>query len=151
MPISRHKDSEGCYYQYGDSGAKYHFPCDNDKAAMAAKKKAIAQAIAIGVTDAFAGTRVSFDYDGVLSTQKGKELALEELKKGNIVYVISARDTAASMYPTTLELGIPIMNVFATGSNSKKIEKILELRIQKHIDNNFDVISKLPAGVGEKF
>ena len=47
-------------------------------------------------------------------------------------------------------LGISHDRVFATGSNKSKIEKIKELGIKKHIDNNQDVIDAL-GSVGEKF
>lgn len=48
MPIQRGFDSEGCYYQYGDTGAKYHYKCGNEEARQRAYDKARAQEIAIG-------------------------------------------------------------------------------------------------------
>ena len=48
------------------------------------------------------------------------------------------------------ELGIPHSRVYATGSNSAKVEKVKELGIEKHYDNNSDVIKDLPS-TGEKF
>jgi hypothetical protein len=45
---------------------------------------------------------------------------------------------------------VKLSNVFATGSNKAKIEKIKELGITKHFDNNSDVINEL-GSVGEKF
>lgn len=87
------------------------------------------------------GEKVSFDYDGVLSTAKGKEKAAEEIAEGSIVYIISARDSKDGMMATAKELGIPASRVFATGSNKAKVEKIKSLGIYKHYDNNPDVIS----------
>jgi hypothetical protein len=46
------------------------------------------------------------------------------------------------------ELGIPESRVFATGSNKNKIAKIKELGINKHYDNNPDVINAL-NGIGK--
>ena len=41
------------------------------------------------------------------------------------------------------ELGIPESRIYATGSNKAKIEKIKELQIVTHYDNNPDVIKEL--------
>ena len=98
----------------------------------------------------FAASKISFDFDGVLSTAAGKAKAIEEMSNGNEVYVVSARNTEESMYSVTDALGIPRNNVFATGSNRLKIEKIKELGIVKHYDNNSDVINELGI-TGEKF
>lgn len=97
-----------------------------------------------------AGQKISFDYDGTISTAKGTELAKRLIDEGNTVYIISARSTASGMYAKADELGIPHSRVYATGSNTAKVEKIKELGIQKHYDNNEDVVSQLPS-VGDKF
>jgi hypothetical protein len=82
----------------------------------------------------------SFDYDGVLSTDKGKELAAKT--KGNI-YIISARRLKNDILNVAEKLGINSSNVYATGSNKAKVEKIKELGINTHWDNNPDVIKEL--------
>jgi soluble P-type ATPase len=64
---------------------------------------------------------------------------------GTEVYIISARDNAASMYALANKLGIPMYRVFAEGSNEGKIEKIKELNIRTHYDNNPDVIREIPS------
>lgn len=46
------------------------------------------------------------------------------------------------------EIGIPESRIYATGSNENKIAKIKELEINKHYDNNKDVIDKLD-GIGK--
>lgn len=97
----------------------------------------------------FAGG-ISFDYDGVLSTSKGKELAKEKIDNGTIVYIVSARHDKQGMLSTAKELGINESRVFATGSNKAKVEKIKELGVSKHYDNNADVIKEL-GSLGEKF
>jgi hypothetical protein len=98
----------------------------------------------------FAGDKISFDYDDTLSTERGKSLAKRLIADGEIVYIISARNDAQSMMSVANELGIPESRVYATGSNTAKIEKIKSLGITKHYDNNPDVISQLGA-IGQKF
>ena len=85
--------------------------------------------------------KISFDYDGVLSTQRGKMLA--ESKKETL-YIISARNDKKGMLSTAKLLNIPESRVYATGSNKLKVQKVKELGIDKHYDNNTDVISDLP-------
>ena len=85
--------------------------------------------------------KISFDYDGVLSTDKGKAKAADKIAEGYTVYIISARDSKDGMLATAKELGIPASRVYATGSNKAKVEKIKSLGITKHYDNNPDVIS----------
>ena len=98
----------------------------------------------------FAGMKVSYDYDDTLSTERGKELAKASIENGDVVYIISARQDKDSMLATADELGIPHSRVFATGSNAAKIEKVKELGIDKHVDNNADVVNQLDS-VGSKF
>jgi hypothetical protein len=97
-----------------------------------------------------AGEKISFDYDGTLSTKEGFDKAKQEIENGNEVYIISARNDKSGMLATADELGIPHDRVFATGSNKSKVEKIIELGIKKHYDNNQDVIDEL-GSIGEKF
>lgn len=96
------------------------------------------------------GDKVSFDYDDTLSTAHGKELAQQEIESGSTVYIISARDSKEGMLSVANELGIAESRVYATGSNKAKVEKIKELGITKHYDNNADVIAEL-GSIGEKF
>lgn len=98
----------------------------------------------------FAANKVSFDYDDTLSTSRGKELAKKKMEEGNTIYIISARSDASAMYAIADEIGIPHSRVYATGSNKAKVEKIKELGINKHYDNNADVVKEL-GGVGQKF
>ena len=98
----------------------------------------------------FAGQKVSYDYDDTLSTDRGKELAKKSIENGDVVYIISARQDKEGMLSTADELGIPHSRVYATGSNTAKIDKVKELGIDKHIDNNADVVNQLDS-VGQKF
>ena len=89
------------------------------------------------------GQKVSFDYDDTLNTPRGRGLALHEIQSGSQVYIISARHDKRGMLPLAKELGIPVSRVYAEGSNQKKLERIKLLRIDKHYDNNEDVINQL--------
>lgn len=88
-------------------------------------------------------SKVSFDYDGTLSIDKGKELARRKISEGKTVYIISARDSKEGMLSVAEDLGIPASRVYATGSNTEKIAKIIELNIGTHYDNNEDVIKEI--------
>jgi hypothetical protein len=90
-----------------------------------------------------AGKKISFDYDDVFSTKKGFDMALNEKANGNIVYLISARSNKEKMYARANKAGILFSRIYAVGSNKEKIEKIKELGIDIHYDNNPDVISEI--------
>ena len=91
--------------------------------------------------------KVSFDFDGVLTTSKGIRKAMDLVEKGVIVYVISARREADGILKIAKKIGIPENRVHATGSNQKKIWLIQALNITTHYDNNIEVVRALP-GVG---
>lgn len=91
----------------------------------------------------FQFSKISFDVDGVLTTADGRQKLADAIKNGDEVYVISARHHEENIWRYTDEYKIPHSRVFATGSNSKKIEKIKELGIDKHYDDNPDVIDRL--------
>jgi len=94
----------------------------------------------------FAAEKVSFDWDGTGSTAKGKEMIQEYIDKGADVYIITARSSKAGIsFP-----GIEADHIIATGSNKAKIEKVIELGISKHIDNNENVVKEL-GDIGELF
>lgn len=97
-------------------------------------------------------TRVSFDFDGTLSTAKGQEL-YNRLKKTHNIYVITARskDMSKGVYAITDMLGIPRNKVFFTGSNTRKVDKVKELRVKTHYDNNPNVIDNISSSIGVKF
>ena len=97
-----------------------------------------------------AGEKVSFDFDDTLSTQKGLDLALEWKDKGADVYIISAREQKDGMLPRANKAGILFSRVYATGSNEAKVQKIKDLGITIHYDNNPDVIKEL-GEVGRLF
>jgi hypothetical protein len=109
-----------------------------------------AYAICINKWNMAAENKVSFDFDDTLSTDRGQELAKKEIENGATVFVISARDSKEGMLDIASELGIPSSRVYATGSNQAKVEKIKELGIEKHYDNNTDVIKAL-GSIGIQF
>ena len=93
---------------------------------------------------------ISFDYDGVLTTAAGKELARREIAKGNKVYIISARENKEGMLDVANELGIPDQNVYATKNNVQKLEQIESMNIDMHYDDNPEVIGSL-GNIGHNF
>lgn len=94
--------------------------------------------------------KISFDYDGTLSTAKGTEMAKEFIAKGDDLYIISARHLKVGMVKKAQSLGIPVSRIYATGSNEEKIAKVKSLGIDEHYDNNKDVINQLD-GIGRLF
>jgi hypothetical protein len=111
------------------------------------------QAVAIcnGLWDEhFATEKISIDYDDTLSTERGKELAKKLIANGATLYIISARDNKEGMLSVSESLGVPGSRIFATGSNEAKVQKIKDLGITKHYDNNADVVKALGT-IGEKF
>lgn len=90
-----------------------------------------------------AGEKISFDYDDTFSTQKGFDKAMSLIQDGAIVYIISARQEKDGMLPRATKAGILESRVYATGSNKAKVEKVKELGISKHYDNNADVVKEL--------
>ena len=94
-----------------------------------------------------AGKKISFDFDGTLSTKRGYEKAKQLINEGAEVYIISARQNKDGMLAKANELDIPVGRVYAMGSNEAKIEKVKELGIVTHYDNNVEVVRAL-KGIG---
>lgn len=126
MPIPQPtpKESEPDFIQrcMSDEKMKEEYPEETQRYAVCASQ--------------FAAEKVSFDWDGTGSTAKGKELIQSYLDKGAEVYIITARSSKSG-------ISFPGVEIIATGSNKAKIEKIKELGISKHYDNNSDVINQL--------
>jgi soluble P-type ATPase len=93
--------------------------------------------------------KISFDYDGTLTQYKVQLIALDRVRRGDDVYIISARSRSGPLFRIAESIGIPKENVFATGSNLKKIDKIKELGIEIHFDDNPTVI-KFLEGIGRQ-
>ena len=99
----------------------------------------------------FSSTKVSFDWDETLSTSRGKKLLENELSRGSIIYIVSARNrTTQEMIDVANEYGFPATNIFTEGDNKGKVERIKKLGIKRHYDNNVNVVNEL-GGVGIRF
>lgn len=86
--------------------------------------------------------RISFDYDGVASTDAGRKAIKERLAGGDIVYIISARSKKSEIIGAYDGI-IPAQRIYATGSNEAKVRTIISLRMVVHYDNNKDVIDTI--------
>jgi hypothetical protein len=91
-------------------------------------------------SEEFASEKVSIDYDDTLSTPRGKDLAKRLISEGKTVYIISARQDKAGMLSVAKDLGIPESRVYATDSNSAKVQKIKDLGITKHYERHLNVL-----------
>ncbi len=116
MPRPRPRETNEEFLQrcMGDSQMIGEFPENEQRYAVCQSK-----------LDMYGAVKTSFDFDGVLSTAKGKELA--KVTEGDI-YIISARQNRSGLLKVARQLNIPLSRVYATGSNKAKIEKIKELR-----------------------
>lgn len=85
---------------------------------------------------------ISFDYDGVLTSKRGMDLAINLRNKGHVLYIISARSHKTLMKHKADILGIPMSRVKATGSNKAKIAMVQKLGTT-HYDNNPSVVKAL--------
>ena len=107
------------------------------------REKAVEVWQAILSSGQYGQIKVSYDYDDVLTLDQYIQKAIKDVKNGATVYVISARHSKEDLVHLSPKIGIPTSRIFATGSNKAKVEKILELGIAKHYDNNKDVIDAL--------
>jgi len=94
-------------------------------------------------------SKVSFDFDDTLTTPAGLNELEYQQRLGKTIYIISARREKIGMVQFANEHNIPSDRVFATGSNSAKIQKVRDLNIGTHFDNNSDVVDRLPS-IGKK-
>ncbi len=166
MPVKSCQISNEPGYKWGDQGKCYAHD-GSEESKKEAKKKAIAQGVAIGDLEALstqisvmtgkykfaeenlAGDKTSFDFDGVLSTKRGQDLYKRTL--GDKVVITARRnDQAPAVFKITDALNIPRRSVIFTGSNSAKVAKIKELGITRHYDDNVMVTIQIP-GIGRLF
>lgn len=87
--------------------------------------------------------KISFDYDETLTNPRVQQIVRERISRGDDIYIISARHNKLYMLPLAKRLGIKEDNVYATGSNIRKVYKVVALNIDTHYDNNSAVIDKL--------
>jgi hypothetical protein len=143
MPVRLGHDKNGCYAAWGQVGHHYNYKCGDQAARKEAEHKAYLQGLATGEYEA---SKIGWDWDGTLSTAKGKEKATQQIADGATLYIITARNSKEGI---SFE-GIPSDRIFAVGSNKAKIEKIKELGLDAFYDNNLDVVKQLPK-VGRLF
>jgi len=86
---------------------------------------------------------ISFDYDGTLSTEKGKELAANFIADGKDVRILTARnasDDNSDLESTAKELGID--KIYYTNGRDKW-SFVIKYGIKEHYDNNKEQVDKI--------
>lgn len=99
----------------------------------------------MNILDEITKTRVSFDFDGVLSTPKGQAMAQREIKNGNTVLIVTKRNQfkqSAEVLHIADMLGIPRQNVHFT-NGVWKWKKIDQLMVDIHYDNQQEEIDRI--------
>jgi len=86
--------------------------------------------------------KISFDYDGVLTTENGKQLLKRKISEGFDVYIITARQRSLTVINFARENQIPSNRVFFT-EGKDKWETLQRLGITVHYDNNQEQIDKI--------
>lgn len=90
-----------------------------------------------------ASEKVSFDYDGVLTTKQGASLFKRKLTEGYDVYIITARDKGSQDVLDFADAnGLPLSKVYFT-AGVDKWHVIKDLGINKHYDNNAEQVNKI--------
>ena len=89
-------------------------------------------------------SRISFDFDGVLSTPRGRKLAKLIIEGGATVYIITARmrNQSEDVYKVADVLGIKRERVIFT-NNRDKWHVMNQYRIGTHYDDNAEQIAKI--------
>lgn len=92
----------------------------------------------------FKGEKISFDFDGTLSTTEGKALAASKIKQGFEVYIVTARriEQKDDVLKVADELGIPKSRIYFT-NGADKWPVIKRLGIKRHYDNNKEQVDKI--------
>ena len=93
---------------------------------------------------------ISFDYDGTLSTSKGKELAKKLISEGKDVRILTARnsqDDNSDLKSTANDLGID--KIYYTNGRDKW-SFVLKYGIKEHYDNNKEQVDKINAKTNAK-
>lgn len=86
---------------------------------------------------------ISFDYDGTLSTKKGKETAAKFISDGKDVRILTARNSAddnSDLETTAKNLGID--KIYYTNGRDKW-SFVIKYGIKEHYDNNQEQVDKI--------
>ena len=88
--------------------------------------------------------RISYDFDDTLSTSKGQEMAINDIKKGNEVLILTARNERDNeeVFKVADRIGIKRSNIHFTNGKDKW-SFVIRLKIDKHIDNNKEQVDKI--------
>lgn len=89
-------------------------------------------------------SRISFDFDGVLSTPRGRKLAKHIIDGGATVYIITARmrNQSEDVFKVADDLGIKRERIIFT-NHRDKWHVMEQHRIGTHYDNNAEQIKKI--------
>lgn len=93
---------------------------------------------------------ISFDYDGTLSTDKGKELAKSFIEKGIEVIIITARnstDNNSDIESTAKDLNI---NKIVYTNQRDKWSFVQKFKVSTHYDNNKEQVDKINEKTNSK-
>jgi len=99
--------------------------------------------------------KVSFDFDGTISTKRGQDMATKFMNEGKIVYIVTRRNETMSgqVYKVAEKLNISKNKIIFT-NGKYKWEAIKRLDIGVHYDNNqqeIDLINANTEAKGVKF
>jgi heterodisulfide reductase subunit A-like polyferredoxin len=99
--------------------------------------------------------KISYDFDDTLSTIKGQEMAINDIKNGNEVLILTARQERdkEEVYQIADKIGINHSNIHFTNGKDKW-SFVIRLNIDRHYDNNqeqIDKINKLTTAEGILF
>ena len=88
--------------------------------------------------------RISYDFDDTLTTEKGQQMALNDIKNGNDVFILTARQERDNeeVFKVADKLGIAHSKVHFTNGKDKW-SFVIRLKIDKHIDNNKEQVDKI--------
>ena len=93
---------------------------------------------------------ISFDYDGTLSTDKGKEIAKSFIEKGIEVIIITARNSSddnSDIESTAKDLNI---NKIVYTNQRDKWSFVQKFKVSTHYDNNKEQVDKINEKTNSK-
>ena len=95
--------------------------------------------------------RISFDVDGVLTTERGRKLAKRKLLAGYDVWIVTTRRQSDdnTAYDFAKDLGIRDSHVVFTNGRDKW-KFIQKYKIITHYDNNPDQLKKIKENTKAK-
>lgn len=86
--------------------------------------------------------KISFDFDGVLTTKKGVDILKKLTSENNDIYIITARRRSIEVLDFARDNNIELDHIYFT-SGFDKWKTIQDLKIDVHYDNNQEQIDKI--------